>query len=124
MTNKPFNRTELKNGVVIEFFDQTNRYFGDFNRVKISVIATIPILASSLPADLQKVAATYPGFIVYEKSLEQMGVVTSQVKTVTESLVTSFITSVGSYLERQSFAENLLRKDLHEKTERSYFKLQ
>ena len=124
MTNKPFNRTELKNGVVIEFFDQTNRYFGDFNRVKISVIATIPILASSLPADLQKVAATYPGFIVYEKSLEQMGVVTSQVKTVTESLVTSFITSVGSYLEKQSFAENLLRKDLHEKMERSYFKLQ
>ena len=124
MKNKPFSQTELNNGVVVEFFDQTNRYFGDFNRVKINVIAKIPLFVSSLPEDLQEVAATYPGFIVYEKSLEQMGVATSQVQTVIDSLVANFIKSVGPYLEKRNFAENLLRKIRNEKRDRSYFKPQ
>ena len=124
MTNKPFHRAELKNGVVVEFFEQSNRYFGDFNRVKINAIATIPFGVDSLPKDLRKFAVTYPGCVTYEKSLEQMGVETSQVITVTKFLVDSFIQSVGSYLEKKNFAENLLRKRLSEKTDRSYFKPQ
>ena len=122
--NKPFNQVELKNGVIVDFFDQSNRYFGDFNRVKINVIATIPLIVNSLPVDLQKFAATYPDCITYEKSLEQMGVETSKVQDVAESLVDSFIGSVGSYLEKESFAENLLRKRMSEKMGGSYFKPQ
>lgn len=113
--NKPFSRTELKNGVVVEFFDQSNRYFGDYNRVKINALATIPFNINSLPGDLQIFAATHPDCVVYEKSMEQMGVESRKVQAVTESLMDSFIKSVASYLEKKNFAENLLRKSMNEK---------
>ncbi|MCD6581200.1 MAG: hypothetical protein J7K90_05310 [Desulfuromusa sp.] len=119
--NKPFKISELKNGVIVEFFDQSNRYFGDYHRVQINVIAMIPVFVDSLPEDLQKIAATYPDYIKYEKSLEQMGVATSEVQSVTELLIGNFVKSAAPYLEKKSFAENLLRKQMNEKMINSHF---
>ncbi len=110
--NKPIAIRTLGNGVVVEFFDQSNRYYGDFYRVKIIAVATIPLLKSTLPEDLYKFAATYPDCVKYERSLERMGVVSSSVQKVVQTLVDGFIESVGFYLEKGSFAENLLRKDM------------
>ncbi|MDA3903683.1 MAG: hypothetical protein PF441_09595 [Desulfuromusa sp.] len=123
--NKPFNITRLSNGVILEFFDQGNRYFGDFHRIKINVFATIPFAVESLSADLQQFAATYPGYILYEKTLERMGVATSEVENVTHSLIDDFIASTGSYLEKKTFVEGLLRKNMTRKNqpERNRFRL-
>ncbi|MDX2479640.1 MAG: hypothetical protein QNK24_04810 [Desulfuromusa sp.] len=110
--NKPFYVTKLNNGVIVEFFDQGNRYFGDFHRIKINVFAMIPFTVKSLAPDLQQFAATYPGYILYEKTLERMGVATSEVETVTHSLIDDFIASTGCYLDKKAFAEGLLRKNM------------
>ncbi|NOQ42496.1 MAG: hypothetical protein GQ563_08365 [Desulfuromusa sp.] len=119
--NKPFHVRKLNNGVVVEFFDHSNRYFGDYYRVKINAIATIPVMVDSLSEDLQKFAATCPEGIKYEKSLEQMGVATGEVQAVTESLIDNFITSVAGYLEGNNFSESLLRKQMNEKMTGSRF---
>ena len=121
--NKPFHVRELNNGVVVEFFDQGNRYFGDYHRVKINAVVTIPFDLASLPDDLQKFAATYSDCVKLNKTLEQMGVATSKVEAVTESLIDNFIKTVGGYLEKENFAVCLLRKSMTEKRKMSYFSL-
>ena len=120
--DKPFNQTELKNGIVVEFFDLSNRYFGDFHRVKINALVTVPLDVNALPADLQKFVASRHNCVTYEKSLEQMGVETSQVQAVTESLMNNFIESVGCYLEKKDFAEKLLRNKMAVKAGPAYYR--
>ncbi|MEA3362501.1 MAG: hypothetical protein U9Q61_04445 [Thermodesulfobacteriota bacterium] len=110
--NKPAVIRTLDNGVVVEFFDQSNRYYGDFYRVKINAVATIPLIKTALPEDLDDLVATCPDYVTYAKSLERMGVVSSDLQKVTNSLVEDFIESVGGYLVKGSFAENLLRKNM------------
>lgn len=110
--NKLINTIRLNNDIVVDFFDQSNRYFGDFHRIKINVSATIPFAVESLSPDLQKFAATYPRGVSYETTLERMGVTTSEVETITYSLINDFIESAGSYLEKKDFAERLLRKKM------------
>ncbi len=114
--NKPFKITKLKNNIVVEFFDHTNRYYGDFHRVKISVVATIPFSMEAIPADLRQLAATYAGSVSYEKDIEQMGVATEKVASVSDSLIDNFISTVGSYLEKENFVAGLLRKEMSAKT--------
>ncbi len=119
--NKPFHTRRLGGGVVVDFFDQNNRYFGDFHRLKINAIATISFDTATLPADLQEFAASYSGNIKYKKSLERMGVVTSLVEIVTHELIVDFIETVENYLKKKNFAENLLRRELQNKTKRSTY---
>ena len=120
---KPFKSIELDNGVRVDFLSQGNRYFGDFHRVKIIAIASIPLDVESLPADLQEIAAGCSGSIKYENTLERMGVATSKVETVTQALIDDFIQTVGSYLEKKSFAEGLLRKSRTAEVKRTRFSL-
>jgi len=112
--NKSIAIRTLGNGVVVEFFDQSNRYYGDFYRVRIIAVATVPLTKSTLPEDLSEFAATYPDCVKYEKSLDRMGVVSTSVEHVVKTLIDEFIESVGCYLEKRNFAENLLRKDMLE----------
>ncbi|MFK5925678.1 MAG: hypothetical protein QM483_03515 [Desulfuromusa sp.] len=121
--SNPSRKTELRNGVIVEFFEQGNRYFGDFHRVQINVVATIPLIVDSLSVDLRELAANYPGFITYEKTLERMGVVTSQIETTTQSLIDDFLETAGRYLENKNFAERLLQKNMVTPSLRNHFSL-
>lgn len=103
---------ELKNGIVVDFLDSSNRYYGDFHRVKIDAIAKIPISAAQMPEELQSLAESCEGETTYEHSLEQMGVKSADIESVTRSLIDNFVETVGSYLEKEHFAESLLRKQL------------
>ena len=103
---------ELKNGIVVEFLDQSNRYYGDFHRVKIDAIAKIPVSTAQMPEELQSLAESCEGEITYERSLEKMGVKSADIESVTRSLIDNFVETVGSYLEKEHFAESLLRKQL------------
>ena len=121
--DKPYNTTDLNNGIRVEFFSCSNRYFGDFHRVKINAVATIPILVASLPDDLQKFAASLPDCIKYEKSLERMGVTTDKVEAISQSLINDFLKTARVYLEKSNFAECLLRRNNKVKSNRTRFRL-
>ncbi len=111
MTDVIFSK-KLKNGIVVDFVDRSNRYYGDFHRVKIDVVAKFPVDTTLLPEELQEIATGCNGEATYQRSLEQMGVKTAEVGTVTQALIDNFIATVGSYLEKENFVELLLRKQL------------
>ena len=117
--NEPFQSTKLNNGVMVEFFTHGNRYFGDFHRVVISVVVTVPFIQAALADDLQKFAANYPGVVRYERKLERMGVATDQVDAVSRRLIDDFIKNVAGYLEKPGFAESLLRREMEKETEQT-----
>ncbi|MCK5826485.1 MAG: hypothetical protein KAG93_05585 [Desulfuromusa sp.] len=119
--NKSFQRTKLNNGVVVECFTHGNRYFGDFHRVEISVVVTVPFVKAALANDLKAFAAHYPDFIRYEKRLERMGVATSQLEAVSHGLIDDFLKTVSGYLEKNGFAESLLRREMQNKTKRTAY---
>ena len=117
--NKLFSRIELNNGVVVEFFSRGNRYYGDFHRVVIVAVVTVPFDRGTLAEDLQEFAAGYPESIQYEKKLERMGVTTSDIEVVTQVLIDDFIETVGHYLEMQKFAERWLRREMQNRNKRN-----
>jgi len=111
-------RTELNNGVVAEFSTQGNRYFGDFHRVEISVVVTVPFVSATLAEELRDFSVNYPGSICYERKLQRMGVSTSQVEVVSQELIDDFLQTVSGYLEKKGFAEGLLRREMQNKGKR------
>ena len=119
--NKRLGTIELDNGVLVEFNLQGNRYFGDYHRLQIGVIATIPLDDATLPEDLRGTAAKYSGFIKYEKTLERMGVATNQVDSAAQAMMGDFIKTVGCYLEKKHFAEYWLRKNIISRSHRNRF---
>ncbi len=114
---EPLTSVELKHGIVVDFFDRSNRYFGDFYRVKIDVVARLPISDVQLPDELLTIAQGCAGVAIYEHSLEQMGVTTAERAAVTQALIDNFIATVGSYLEKDNFVESLLRRQLKRRRE-------
>ena len=119
--NKPFYSVHLESSVKVDFFSEGNRYYGDFHRVKIIAVATIPLIVASLPEDLQFAAEGYAGSVKYEKSLERMGVATNDLEATTLVLVHDFIETVSRYLEKENFAEALLRREVAIKKKRNHF---
>lgn len=103
---------KLKNGIVVDFVDRSNRYYGDFHRVKIDVVAKFPVDKSHLPEELHEIADCCGGEATFQRSLEQMGVKTAEVEAVAQALVANFIDTAGSYFEKRNFVESLLRKQL------------
>jgi hypothetical protein len=122
--NKSLDQIELENGVVVEFYPLENRYFGDYHRLQIKVIATIPVDEATLPEELKNSAVRYSGSIKYEKTLERMGVATNQINSVAQSMVDDFIKTVGCYLKNKQFAENWLRKNMISQPYRNRFSLE
>jgi len=107
---KVLTSIELKNGIMIDFFDHSNRYYGDFHRVNIEAIASFPVDAAQLPNDLQDIALECGNSTTYTASLEKMGVKTADVERVSGELIDNFVCTVGRYLEKDNFIESLLRK--------------
>jgi hypothetical protein len=98
-----FQSILLKNGLLIRFLDESNRYYGDFHRVCIKVIVELPDTLD-LPDEL-------PGEeLRYERRLEKMGVQTSELGVVRNNLINSFLASSRGYLEKSEFPHQLLDK--------------
>ncbi len=105
----------LENGLVIRFYDQSNRYFGDFHRVCIEVSIT-------LPQDLKMSAGLSRETGCFERTLEKMGVPSADLETVRNALIDAFLTTSRAYLERPDFPEQLLRKMRQDKKPPTLFR--
>lgn len=98
----------LQNGLVISFVDKSNRYFGDFHRICITAVVTLPE-ALELPAGFPKERARL------EKKLEKMGVPSEDVESERKALVEAFLQTSRAYFEKADFPQQLLRKLIQEK---------
>lgn len=98
----------LKNGLVLRFADQTNRYFGDFHRIRIKV-------SLELPEKLQMSTDISCKTVSYERTLEKMGVSTATLDAARSTLIKDFLATSTGYFENPDFPQQLLRKMQREK---------
>lgn len=102
----------LADGITVEFRDQSNRYFGDFNRVFIAVEVKI---ARELFQHRENLIALIepdqPG-IVYRTTLEQMAVPSAEIDQIKALLIKRFLETTSHYLLKPIFVERLLAKQM------------
>jgi hypothetical protein len=113
----PFAEETLANGLHLCFYDQSNRYFGDYHRVRI-VVAIELALSNELLDDPELLAAGRKRFgasLTTSKVLERMGVPSSRVESLRAELVASYQQEVQSYLSRPEVPLRLLRAELANK---------
>lgn len=109
MKVKEFAPVTLKNGLVIQFIDQSNRYFGDFHRVFIQVTISLPEqLAASAGLSTDRASLV--------RSLEKMAVPGKLIDAERESLIDAFLETSTAYLEKDNFPQQLLVKLRQEKS--------
>ena len=113
----PFTEETLPNGLHLRFYDQSNRYFGDYHRVRIVVEIEL-LLNNELLDDPELLSAGRKRFgvsLTTSKVLERMGVPGSRVAALRAELVASYQLEVQSYLSRPEVPLRLLRAELANK---------
>ena len=112
---EPYKRISLENGLQIEFFDRSNRYFGDYHRVLIEVHLhfELPKDAGSDATFWRQVRALHGDRLDVRRFLERMAVPTADTGRVAEALAADFITHNRPYLERPSTLRSLAAAAMH-----------
>jgi len=90
-----FRSETLANGISVEFFDRSNRYFGDYHRVRIEAHISVPRLDQGEP-------------LIKVRILEKMGVPGAEVAAVRRQLCDNFWSHASGYLERPDYPARLL----------------
>lgn len=110
----PFHEKALDNGLLLRFFDRSNRYFGDYHRLCIEIHCAVPVAEymSAEEIDAQEVHRFIGTEASFHKTLEQMGVAGADVKATRERLLTNFLETTGAYLARPEFPRRFLAKEL------------
>jgi hypothetical protein len=110
-------RTEtLPNGLILEFFDKSNRYFGDYWRVALEARCRVPVFLALPPGTPESdQARTLLGdAVVFTRPLEKMGVPSAEVEEVRSALVGNFLATVGIYMGTPDFPPRFVRQRLAE----------
>ncbi len=89
-------RVEIVEGLVLEFNDRSNRYFGDYHRILIEIDALVD-------------AGDGPIRLRYQRPLKRMGVCSSNAGHETELLIEQFLATTGSYMRESGFTQKLLK---------------
>lgn len=118
-SEKFLRREVLANGLVLEFVERTNRYFGDYHRVCIEARTTLgldhPALVVLDAALLTRARVRFGAAVTTIRTLERMGVEGERVAAVTEELIESFLLEAQRYFARPDYPERLLRAELERK---------
>jgi len=122
--NRPFRRLPLDGGLVLEFFDLGNRYYGDYHRVKVLVRCEIRLQQRLFSADkdpekaLGRAKRWLGESVCFEKSLERMGVSGADVDSVRQQLIDAFLATAGRYLRHPQFPQRLIASRLQARQSR------
>ncbi|RME40393.1 MAG: hypothetical protein D6794_02315 [Deltaproteobacteria bacterium] len=117
----PFCSEVLENGFELRFFDESNRYYGDYHRVRViarlEVPLSAPLFAGNPDPDraLSRARRWLGESVRFEKVLERMGVAGDAVASVRQELVEGFLRSSRSYLAHPRFAERLVARELEKR---------
>ncbi len=108
----------LANGVRIDFIDGSNRYFGDYHRLRIEIrcrIAVTPQLfaaAADPCAEADRVRGRLGDEVLWTRHLERMGISSADLETVRNAMIESFVKSSFSYLQSPQFSSRFVALEL------------
>ena len=95
----PFRSEALENGVSVAFFDLSNRYFGDYHRVRVEVRISVLVPGQEQP-------------LVKVRMLDRMGVPGAEVPAVRARLADDFWINAAAYLGRADYPARLLAAEV------------
>ncbi len=103
----------LQNGLVVRFFDHTRHYYGDFYLVKIEIVCEVPLCADYFDeqVNLEEVRRFVGDPAVYRRTVEQMGILSTAIATVTEQLIGNFISHSLPYFSAPRFPGRFLKTE-------------
>jgi hypothetical protein len=104
----------LENGLSVCFYDHTQRYFGDYYRVKLEIVCEVPLLpnyftdrqAHTEAIALLGLAATY------RRRAERMGVFGKDLEGSLTGLVDGFAANALPYLASPDFPRQLVAGEI------------
>jgi len=114
-------QNKLPNRLVLTVEDHSNRYYGDYHRVKLLVRCLVPVNAESFADSTDPVAEAAEALrilgpeIVFEKSLERMGVPGDEVEQTRQFLLEQFLQTNRSYLASKAFVPKFIALKLRDK---------
>jgi len=122
--DKPMRVLRLDNGLILEFYDRSNRYYGDYHRVHLEVRSRLPLDPALFSGEddpqqaCRRARQRCGEELVDSRTLERMGVPGKEVAEVREALVESFLTANLPYLRRADYPARLVARRLAERPER------
>ena len=112
----PFHREPLANGLIVEFFDSSNRYFGAYWRLCLEVRCRISLAGILAGDELEKARAACGESVDFSRRLERMGVAEEDLVTVRQATVESFLTTTRAYLENPDFPSRFVASRMAQKS--------
>lgn len=107
-------QVELENGLTLTFFDRSNRYFGDYNRVLVEAEISCRVdqaLAADDPLRLRALTV-FGETVMIKRPMERMGVASADVEATRNQMVDDFLASAADYLARDDYPAKLVRTEL------------
>lgn len=104
-----FNPLNLSNGLILSVLDHTKAYFGDYHLVKLEMILSLGNAGDIKLSGVDHIALCN---IKYKRCLERMGVHSSDIESVKDSLFKDFEVNSLPYMSSQGFLQRLLEREL------------
>lgn len=115
---QPLRSERLANGLVLQFFDRSNRYYGNFHRVAVEVRIRLTLTPDHFAGTEDPVGAGIEARLlvgeelIEVRMLQHMGVAGEEVASVRDQLISRFLGTAGPYLERPDYPQRLLARRL------------
>ena len=112
---------QFDNGLRLEFVENSNRYFGDYYRLRIEVRCRVSIDAALFPeaadpaGESRRVRGLLGEELTWTRPLERMGVATADLPAVRAELMDTFATTTYPYLRSPEFPSRLLAGELEKR---------
>jgi len=121
----PLRQKTLANGLQIEIFDASNRYFGDYHRVCLQVVLSFDAASAVVASDGDRqfwddFRAARGDAVRVEKSLVRMGVAGAEVERTVNALADDFLRAADDYMARPDYLQRLARTLMAAAPGRSY----
>ena len=123
---KTLREERLENGLRIVFVDESNRYFGDYHRVR--VVASIFFDPQELPATnteeesfRSRAIEALGRELKVVKSFERMGVASAEVDKVRAALIDGFLQNALVYLSRPGYPRALVSARLNRRPAQRFY---
>ena len=120
--SKLLSRQDLKNGLVLEFWDLSRPLTGDRWQVVVEVRVAIPVTPANLPPDLKgqqdQVIAVLGTEAVFTKQEVRNFVAEEQIPPLIDEVQKQLLASLSGYLGHPEFAPRFIRKQFTDIKER------
>jgi len=106
--------TNLANGLNIQIFNLTRRYYGDYHRVVLEVCCQMEVIPEQMPETVEfvEVRSLLGEKVVHRRTLERMGVPTAAVDSAIDELIAQFTEHSLAYLASSSYPRKLILTEL------------